>query len=137
MNDDATNRVSEEFGEEIVRACRTTVGDQLRSVTYFDTTDEEQLYLRNDLSSDADIVGFADNERLGFRSQSVYQESELGEYQFTIRVFDQGYLTRVIVGGHGAFVTTDELSIERFEELASAVGAVLKDHDETDSNAPE
>jgi hypothetical protein len=123
-----TNRIPEAFREEIVRACRTTVGDQLRSVTYFDTTGEEQLYLRNDLSSDADIVGFADNERLGFRSQSVYQGSELGEYQFTIRVFDRGYLTRVIVGNHGTFVTTDELSMERFEELASAVRAVLKDH---------
>lgn len=123
-----SNSIDEELAEELVRTCRTTVGDQLRSVTYFDTTTEEQLYLRSDLSSDADIVGFADNERLGFRSQSVYRGSELGDYRFTIRVFDRGYLTRVITGDHGAFVTTDELPMNHFEELASAVAGVLGEH---------
>jgi hypothetical protein len=121
--------VSNELESELVRSCRTTVGDELRSVTYFDASEEKQLYLREDLSSDADIVGFADNERLGFRSQSVYHGSELGEYQFTMRVFDHGYLTRVIAGDHGAFVTTDELPMNRFEELASAVRSVLTEHD--------
>lgn len=120
---------SDDFKDELVRSCRTTVGDGLRSVTYFDANNEEQVYLRDDLSSDADIVGFADNERLGFRSQSVYSSSELGGYQFTIRVFEQGYLTRVIAGDHGAFVTTDGLPMDRFEELASAVRTVLSDHD--------
>lgn len=116
-----------ELSEELVSACRTAVGDQLRSITYFDPVAAEQLYLREDLESDADIVGFADNERLGFRSQSVYADSELGEYNFTIRVFDRGYLTRIIVGDRGAFVTTDELSIDRFHELASAVEQLLGD----------
>lgn len=116
-----------ELGDELVSACRTTVGDRLRSVTYFDATSEEQLYLRDDLSSDADLTGFADNERLGFRSQSIYGASELGDYRFTIRAFERGYLTRVIVGEHGAFVTTDELPIERFRELASAVEAILEE----------
>lgn len=117
--------------DELVRACRTAVGDRLRSVTYFDASDEEQLYLRDDLTQDIDLVGFADNERLGFRSQSVYSQSELGDYRFTIRVFDRGYLTRVIAGDRGAFITTDELSMERFEELASAVGSILAEHAET------
>lgn len=127
MVDDPQSIAGGELSEELVSACRTAVGDQLRSITYFDAADEEQLYLREDLESDADIVGFADTERLGFRSQSVYARSELGEYRFTIRVFERGYLTRVIVGDRGAFVTTDELSIDRFHELASAVEQILAD----------
>ena len=119
----------DELAAELVSACRTSVGDSLRSVTYFDEDNEEQLYLRSDLESDADLVGFADNERLGFRSQAVYEDTELGDYQFTIRVFDRGFLTRVIVGDHGTFVTTDEMPTEDFEELASAVRSVLSAHD--------
>lgn len=117
----------EGVAEELVGSCRTTVGDRLRSVTYFEAGGERQLYLRDDLSADADLVGFADNERLGFHSQSLYADSELGAYRFTIRVFERGYLTRVIAGDRGAFVTTDELSVDRFDELGSAVSAVLAD----------
>ncbi|WP_128476141.1 DUF7522 family protein [Halorussus pelagicus] len=111
--------------DQLVSACRTAVGDELRSVTYFTEDDQDQLYLRGDLESDADLVGFADNERLGFHSQSLYDETELGEYQFTMRVFSHGYLTRVIVGDHGAFVTTDAMEMDRFKELASAMQSVL------------
>jgi len=114
-----------DLGDQLVSACRTAVGDELRSVTYFTEDDEEQLYLRSDLESDADLVGFADNERLGFHSQSLYQDTELGDYQFTMRVFDRGFLTRVIVGDHGAFVTTDEMEMDLFKELGSAVRSVL------------
>lgn len=110
---------------ELVRTARTSVGDELRSVVYFTADTVDQLYLRDDLAQTADLVGFADNERLGFRSQQVYRESELGEYQFTIRVFDHGYLTRVIEGDHGVWVTTDTMRIDRFEELASALATVL------------
>jgi len=114
-----------DLDDQLVSACRTAVGDELRSVTYFTEDDEEQLYLRSDLESDADLVGFADNERLGFHSQSLYQNTELGDYQFTMRVFDRGFLTRVIVGDHGAFVTTDEMEMDLFKELGSAVRSVL------------
>ncbi|WP_276301809.1 DUF7522 family protein [Halorussus lipolyticus] len=116
-----------DLADQLVSACRTAVGDELRSVTYFTDDVEDQIYLREDLESDADLVGFADNERLGFHSQSLYQETELGQYHFTIRVFDRGYLTRVIVGDHGAFVTTDAMEMDRFKELASAVESVLEE----------
>lgn len=124
------DQASSDLADQLVSSCRTSVGDEIRSITYFTEDHEEQLYLRDDLESDADLVGFADNERLGFRSQSVYQSTELGEYQFTIRVFDHGYLTRVIVGDHGAFVTTDPMEIDRFKELAAAVRAVLAEEPE-------
>jgi hypothetical protein len=118
----------EAVASELVSACRTAVGEELRSVTYLTEEMADQLYLRDDLEADADLVGFADNERLGFRSQSTYSRTELGDYQFTIRAFEHGYLTRVIRGDHGAFVTTDPMAIDRFEELAAAVSAVLEDN---------
>ncbi|AHG02972.1 hypothetical protein HALDL1_04680 [Halobacterium sp. DL1] len=124
-----TSYTPDELASELVSASRTTVGDSLRSITYFTEDQEEQLYLRSDLEPDADLVGFADNERLGFRSQAVYDDTELGAYQFTIRVFERGFLTRVIAGDHGSFVTTDEMPTEEFEELASAVRSVLGSHD--------
>jgi len=112
--------------QSLVRAARTSVGDELRSVTYFDDETVEQLYLRDDLDRTADLVGFAEQERLGFRSRDAYRNSELGEYEFTIRAFEHGYLTRVISDAHGVWVTTDSMRIDRFEELAAAVVSVLR-----------
>lgn len=97
----------------------------MRSLMYFTEETHNQVYLRDDLEQSADLVGFAENERLGFRSQQAYAESELGDYQFTIRVFEDGYLTRVIVRNYGVWVTTDGMSIDRFEELGSAIASVL------------
>lgn len=121
------SELSEDKQETLVAAARTVVGDELRSLTYFTEDGLEQLYLRDDLSKSADLVGFAENERLGFRSRAAYRESELGDYQFTIRVFEHGYLTRVIAGAHGVWVTTDAMSIARFEELGDAVDTVLQE----------
>lgn len=119
----------EEFREELVSTVRTTVGDEVRSATYFTDDTVEQVYLRGDLESGADLVGFADTERLGFRSQTDYGDTELGPYQFTIRVFEHGYLTRVIAGDHGVFVTTDPMARDRFEELATALRETLRGFD--------
>ena len=113
-------------GEELTSACRTAIGDRLRSITHFTEDDVEQVYLRSDLDADADLVGFAEAERHGFHLQSLYRASELGGYQYTIRTFDRGYLTRVIVGEQGVFVTTGELSMKRFDDVAAAVESVLE-----------
>ncbi|WP_226004786.1 DUF7522 family protein [Natrinema salinisoli] len=117
--------IDSELESELHSVCRTTVGDELRSITYFTEDDVEQLYLRSDLEQTADLIGFAEHERLGFRSQSAYRNTQLGEYQATIRMFENGYLSRVIRGPHGVWVTTDEMSMERFEELTSALASVL------------
>jgi hypothetical protein len=121
--------IDETFGDELRSACRTTVGDELRSITYLTEDDVEQVYLRSDLDQTADLVGFAEHERRGFHSQSAYRNTQLGEYEATIRMFENGYLTRVIRGSHGVWVTTDNMSMERFEELTSALSAVLEDHE--------
>jgi hypothetical protein len=122
----STDLLDDETETQLVRTARTVVGDGIRSVTYFTPGEVGQLYLRDDLESDADVAGFADTERLGFRSQTDYDDSELGDYNFTIRVFDDGYLTRVIHDDHGVFVTTDPLTRDRFEELAAALHEELR-----------
>lgn len=116
------------FGEELISACRTVVGDELRSITFFTDDDVQQLYLRSDLDRTADLVGFAEIERTGFRADKLYNGSQLGEYQATVRMFENGYLTRVVSSHTGVWVTTDAMSMERFEELSAAVKAVLREH---------
>ena len=122
-----TTDLPTEFESKLVRTCRTVVGDELRSITYFTEDEVAKVYLREDLEWGVDLVGFAENERQGFRSQSIYDGSELGSYEATIRMFEGGYLTRVIEEDVGAFVTTDRLSIDRFEELAAALRETLRE----------
>ncbi|WP_336344655.1 DUF7522 family protein [Halalkalicoccus ordinarius] len=119
--------IDTELADELISVCRTVVGDELRSITYFDEERVEQLYRRSDLDRTADLVGFAEQERAGFRSQSAYRNTQLGEYQATVRMFERGFLTRVIEGEHGVWVTTDDISIDRFEELSTALKSVLGD----------
>ncbi|WP_049922489.1 DUF7522 family protein [Halopiger djelfimassiliensis] len=125
----APSTVSDGLADELSSVCRTAIGDGLRSITYFTADDHEQLYLREDLERDADLNRFVANERLGFTSQQTYGDSELGEYEFTIRVFEWGYVTRVIVGDHGVYVTTDPLNMNEFHEVATAIRSVLSDVD--------
>jgi hypothetical protein len=111
--------------DRLISACRTTIGDNVRSITYFTRDDFDQLYLRSDLEQDADLTGFVDYESLGFDAPAAYHGSELGEYRFTIRVFDNGYLVRVNTSAEGVFVTTDNLTLRNFEEVARAITEVL------------
>lgn len=115
--------------DELRSAARTAAGDEIRSITYFTEDDVEQLYLRSDLDRTADLLGFAENERHGFHAQALYADSQLGEYRFTVRVFENGYLTRVIANDHGVWVTADSMEIDRFEELADALAGVLRSFD--------
>lgn len=121
-----TQILSAGLAERIERACRTTVGDSLRSITYFTPDTYEQLYLRSDLDSDADLAGFVELESDGFRANTAYRGSELGDYRYTVRAFRNGYLTRVTTDDGGVFVTTDGLTLNRAQEVASALEAVLE-----------
>jgi hypothetical protein len=112
--------------EQLVSACRTTVGDSLRSITYFTPDAYEQVYLRSDLEADADLAASVEHETTGFRTQTAYTDSELGEYQYTLRVFENGFVTRVIDGEHGVFVTTDGITVLRSEEVTEAIRATLR-----------
>ena len=123
--------------DSVVSAARTTLGDSLRSVITFTPSDHEVVYLRRDLADDP--VGrrtrseFVDVERFGFASQGRFNrlsaehgiEPEIGAYVATLRVFSNGFVARVIVGDHGVLVTTDELDIGSFEELAVTLRKLL------------
>jgi hypothetical protein len=121
------SRLDDADRDELVSACRTATGDSLRSVTYFTPTEFEQVYLRSDLERDADLESFVAVEQRGFDAEEAYRKSELGDYDFTIRVFDAGYVTRVVNPEEedGVFVTTDALAMNGFEEVASAIKSVL------------
>jgi hypothetical protein len=120
--------LSDDQAEHIVTTARTATGDSLRSVTYFTRTDFDQLYLRGDLERDADLNTFVGHEWRGYReTQNAYQSSELGQYQFTVRSFENGYLLRVAVDRKGVLITTDGLSMQSYEEIAEALHRMLGD----------
>lgn len=118
--------VLEETADELVSACRTTVGDELRSLTYFTPEEYEHLYLREDLERGGESEAFVETERGGFSSQRTYEWSELGNYEYTIRVFESGHLVRVIGDGEGVYVTTGDLTMDRFGELVEAIRSILQ-----------
>lgn len=122
----STDTIDPEFSDELLSVCRATVGDELRSIVYFTESGVEQLYLRSDLDRTADLMGFAELERAGFRADDLYANTQLGDYRATIRVFDHGYLTRVTEDRQGVWVTTDAMSIDRFEDLSGAIESVLQ-----------
>lgn len=118
--------LSDEFAETLVTTARTATGDSLRSVTFFTRTDFDQLYLRGDLEQDADVNTFVGHEWRGYReTQNAYQDSELGEYRFTVRAFENGYLLRVATDRRGVLITTDGLSMQSYEEIAEAITRMI------------
>lgn len=120
--------IDPDFADEIVTTARTATGDSLRSVTYFTRANFEQLYLREDLEQDADLNDFVGHEWQGYKqTENAYQESELGEYEFTVRAFANGYLLRVTSNRSGVLITTDGLSMNSYEEIAEAIGRMLDD----------
>ncbi len=124
----ASQLLADEATDNIVRTSRTALGDSLRSVTYFTRDDYEQLYLRDDLERDADLTSFIGHEWRGFKTaQAAYEGTELGDYNYTIRVFDNGFLLRVTDEREGVFVTTDSLTMGDFNTVAQAVRSVLRD----------
>jgi hypothetical protein len=120
--------LASEAADTIVTVSRTAIGDSCRSVTYFTRDDYEQLYLRGDLEQDADLKSFIGHEWRGFRTaHAAYDQSELGEYRYTIRAFENGYLVRVTTDREGVFVTTDGLQMQDFENVASSLRETLRD----------
>lgn len=112
--------------ERIVETCRREAGDRLRSVTYYQQDDFEQLYLREDLAQDADLSTFIGLEwRESDITENAYQGTELGEHVYTLRRFENGYLLRLATHRDGVFVTMDDLSMAGCEDLANALAEVV------------
>lgn len=113
--------LSEDAVDRLVETCTDIASESLRSIVCFSEDDFEQVFLRDYLSADADIQSFVENEREGFQRIPTHEGSELGQYEYTIRRFEGGYLVRVLSQDHGVFVTTNQLPIERYDELAAAI----------------
>ncbi|MFB6070653.1 MAG: hypothetical protein ABEJ76_06470 [Halanaeroarchaeum sp.] len=119
--------LDDEARDQLVSTCRTSVGDSLRSVTYFTRTAFEQLYLREDLARDADLSTFVGHERRAYETtHDVYGDSELGAYEYTIRSFENGFLLRVTAENEGVYLTTDGLTIQQFDKVATAIERTLE-----------
>ncbi|WP_456071282.1 DUF7522 family protein [Haladaptatus caseinilyticus] len=54
----------------------------------------------------------------------------MGEYGFTVRAFSDGFVSRVIVGEHGVLLTSEQLHIADFEEVAVSLRKMLTEYDE-------
>ncbi|AQL43455.1 hypothetical protein BV210_12475 [Halorientalis sp. IM1011] len=122
----STTIVDEAFAEKLVTTARTAAGDSLRSLTYFTRSNFEQLYLREDLERDADLDSFIGHEWRGFKNTTdAYRGTELGEYRYTIRVFENGFLLRVTSDRDGVFLTTDGATIRDFNSYVTAIKEVL------------
>lgn len=122
--------LAEETTDQIIRLCRTAVGDNLRSVTYFTRNEYDQLYLRDDLERDADLMSFIGHEWHDFRTtRETYRQSELGDYQYTIRAFENGYLIRVTAEREGVFITSDGFATDRLDEVTIALMELLRNRD--------
>lgn len=123
----AETLLDEDARDQLVSTCRTSVGDSLRSITYFTRTEYEQLYLREDLSQDADLSTFIGHEWRDYQTtHDAYGESELGSDLYTIRSFENGFLLRVTADTEGVFLTTDGLSIQQFDKVATAIKTTLE-----------
>ncbi|WP_299265925.1 DUF7522 family protein [Halorientalis sp.] len=121
-----TTIVDEAFADKLVTTARTAAGDSLRSLTYFTRSNFEQLYLRDDLERDADLDSFIGHEWRGFKNTTdAYQGTELGEYRYTIRVFENGFLLRVTSDRDGVFLTTDGATIRDFNSYVTAIKEIL------------
>jgi hypothetical protein len=121
-----TTIVDEAFADKLVTTARTAAGDSLRSLTYFTRSNFEQLYLRDGLERDADLDSFIGHEWRGFKNTTdAYRGTELGEYRYTIRVFENGFLLRVTSDRDGVFLTTDGATIRDFNTYVTAIKEVL------------
>lgn len=121
-----SNLLSSEQSEKLVATAKEKTGGALRSVIYFTRSDFDQLYLRDTLERDADLSSFVGHEWRGYcETPNAYNTSELGEYDFTARGFENGYLLRVATERKGVLITTDSLSLKDYESLAESLQSVL------------
>ena len=120
--------LAEEGVEQLVSTCRTATGESLRSITFFTHDDYEQVYLRSDLDRDADLDSFIGMEWHAFENiEGMFRATELGEYRYTLRGFENGYLLRVTTENKGVFITTDGLTLQDYESVVTSLKSLLQD----------
>jgi hypothetical protein len=121
-----------------VSAARTSLGDTLRSVVYFTPSKVDVLYTRVDLDGPAARLHEAKTrlvefERTGFAEvplrsalARMASESDIGDYEFTVRFHEQGFVVRIIQGDAGVLFTADKMDVRAFEDAAMAIRGLLE-----------
>jgi hypothetical protein len=137
--------ISEQLAEQVVSTCRTAIGDDLRTVLSFSPEAYDVLYVRSDLY-EGDVAqardakrAIVENERMGFATRDMYEdfgrveglEAGIGDYELTQRVFENGFLTRILVGDRGILVTTDDFDLAAAREVVGSVRSLLRESPES------
>lgn len=129
--------LSESLNDGIVSAVRTSLGDSLRSVVYFTPSGFDVLYTRQDLYESAETARAAKSqlvefERTGFAERPVRTAiattgdgPDIGDYHFTVRFHEYGFVVRILRGDGGVLFTADSMDVRAFEDAASAISGLL------------
>jgi hypothetical protein len=132
--------LDEELATALLSAARTGLGDELRSVLYFTPGAFDVLYVRSDLYEDVEAARVAKEqlvelERVGFAEAPVRtaiagsQQPDIGDYSFTVRFHDNGFVVRVLGPDAGVLLTTDSMNVAGCREAATALGRLLAGSD--------
>ncbi|MFC4540555.1 hypothetical protein ACFO5R_01280 [Halosolutus amylolyticus] len=139
MTSSYTTDVTDDLADSLVTASRTSLGDTLRSVVYFTPSEFDVLYVRQDLyDSPTDSRGvksqLVDFELVGFAEAPVRSslsiadgDRGIGQYEFTVRFHEDGFVVRKLVGNVGVLLTADSMDVTAFEEAAHAIERLLSD----------
>ncbi|ARS88959.1 DUF7522 family protein [Natrarchaeobaculum aegyptiacum] len=109
---------------EVVAYARDDLGDDLRAVDYFDSTEYASLYIRDDV---AGLYTESEFERMSVERMSnllnvsffegIY---DVGDFQYSVRRFDEALLIFIPVSDSSGLVISTEVdlstSIVRFAE---------------------
>lgn len=97
-------------------ACRSAIGDRLRTVTLHAPDGETRVYRRDDLDSGTDAAVHA---------EATAETGAVADGGHSTWSFAEGYVTRVRVGDTGVVVTSDGLKMDRADEVSAVVRGIL------------
>lgn len=129
--------IDTETAEGVVSAARTSLGDELRSVAYFTPAEFDVLYVRRDLYDSTDAAREAksrlvDIEQAGFgeaKTRSAiatsHDRASIGDYEFTVRFHEDGFVVRAFAGDAGVLLTADSMDVNAFEDAVTAIRGLL------------
>ena len=103
---------------ELERACRSSIGDRLRTVSLCRGGTTRAVYRRDDLARDADAT---------VREAMTSEDVVVADGGRAVGEFDHGFVAHVRVGETAVVVTTDGLKMDREREVTSAVRGILDD----------
>lgn len=109
--------LSDRAREQIVRTCRTTLGDELRYVLYVTRGHRECLYERDDVSLGTDFE---------LQLWLSHRDSDVDFDAYCVVIFANEMECAVFIGGSSApLCRCDSESVTKFAEVDAAIAAIL------------